>query len=324
MQEVRSHLDFINEELSKLNLPQEPAELFDPIHYLLGIGGKRIRPALTLLAAEMFSCDLAKALPSAIAIELFHNFSLMHDDIMDKAPLRRGEATVHEKWGINTAILSGDFILIHAYQYIAQNDAKVLAPLLTIFNDTAAKVCIGQQLDMNYEQREGVSIVEYIEMIRLKTAVLLGAALQMGATVANAKEKDALALYQCGVNLGIAFQLQDDYLDVYGDSDKFGKRVGGDIAENKKTFLLLKALELADEKDRLEISRWLSQTVFDSEEKILAIVNIYNKLDVQTHIKREMEKYTNLAYLSLSKIKIDNNRKLPLLAIAESLLNRNK
>lgn len=324
MQEVRSHLDFINEELSKLNLPQEPAELFDPIHYLLGIGGKRIRPALTLLAAEMFSCELAKALPSAIAIELFHNFSLMHDDIMDKAPLRRGEATVHEKWGINTAILSGDFILIHAYQYIAQNDAKVLAPLLTIFNDTAAKVCIGQQLDMNYEQREGVSIVEYIEMIRLKTAVLLGAALQMGATVANAKEKDALALYQCGVNLGIAFQLQDDYLDVYGDSDKFGKRVGGDIAENKKTFLLLKALELADEKDRLEISRWLSQTVFDSEEKILAIVNIYNKLDVQTHIKREMEKYTNLAYLSLSKIKIDNNRKLPLLAIAESLLNRNK
>src|SRR5690606_4750879 len=261
MQEVRSHLDFINEELSKLNLPQEPAELFDPIHYLLGIGGKRIRPALTLLAAEMFSCDLAKALPSAIAIELFHNFSLMHDDIMDKAPLRRGEATVHEKWGINTAILSGDFILIHAYQYIVQNDAKVLAPLLTIFNDTAAKVCIGQQLDMNYEQREGVSIVEYIEMIRLKTAVLLGAALQMGATVANAKEKDALALYQCGVNLGIAFQLQDDYLDVYGDSDKFGKRVGGDIAENKKTFLLLKALELADEKDRLEISRWLSQTV---------------------------------------------------------------
>lgn len=324
MQEVRSHLDIINEELRNLNFPQEPAELYEPIQYLLAIGGKRIRPALTLLAAEMFGSDSAKALPAAVAIELFHNFSLMHDDIMDKAPLRRGNETVHEKWGVNTAILSGDFMLIQAYQYIAQNDASVLAPLLTIFNDTAAKVCIGQQLDMNYEKSEGVSIAQYIEMIRLKTAVLLGAALQMGATVANAEEKDAQALYRCGVNLGIAFQLQDDYLDVYGDSDKFGKRVGGDISENKKTFLLLKALELANGKDKSEINHWLNQTEFDSQEKISAIVAIYNKLGVQAYTKQEMENYTNMAYRSLSEINIPNSQKEPLLRIAESLLLRNK
>jgi len=322
MQEIKYYQDIINEDLRDIHFPEKPADLYEPIQYLLSIGGKRIRSCLTLLSAEMFNCDISKALPAAIAIEIFHNFSLMHDDIMDKAPLRRGKATVHEKWGTNTAILSGDFMLIQSYQSIAKNEPSVLPALMKIFNRTAGEVCIGQQLDMDFEKTENVTITDYIEMIRLKTAVLIGAALQMGAIVAKTDDRNADLLYQYGENLGIAFQLQDDFLDAFGNADTFGKQIGGDILVNKKTFLLLKALELAEEEDKVEISNWINNTESNSSEKITAIVNIYKKLNIERYIKQEMKRYTNKAFSALEEIQIDEKKKEPLQKLAKFLLIR--
>jgi len=324
MQEVKYYQDIINKELRSIHFPNKPTDLYEPIEYLLNIGGKRIRSCLTLLSAEMFDCEIPKALPTAIAVEVFHNFSLMHDDIMDKAPLRRGQKTVHEKWGTNTAILSGDYMLIQSYQFIVKNDPSVLPALMDVFNQTAAEVCMGQQLDMDFEKSEDVKIADYIEMIKLKTAVLIGAALQMGAIVAKAHNQSTQLLYEYGVNLGIAFQLQDDFLDVFGNAEKFGKQIGGDILENKKTYLLLKALELAQEQDRTEILTWLSKKEFHPEEKIAAIVNIYNKLDVQHYIKQEMKQYTDRAFAALYEIKIHEKKKEPLRKLAEALLYRSQ
>ncbi len=324
MQEVKLYQDIINEGLRNIKFPEKPADLYEPIQYLLSIGGKRLRPALTLLSAEMFDCEAHTALPTAMAIEVFHNFSLMHDDIMDKAPLRRGKATVHEKWNTNTAILSGDFMLIQSYQFISQNDPEVLPSLLSVFNRTAAEVCMGQQFDMDFEKSIHINITDYIGMIRLKTAVLIGASLQLGAIVAKTNDTNAKLLYQCGENLGIAFQLQDDLLDVFGDSTKFGKQVGGDILENKKTFLLLKALELANEEDRLEIISWLNKTDYKPSEKIASIVNLYNKLNIQSYIKQEMKQYTDMAFSALAEIPIEEKKKEPLRRLAETLLIRNQ
>lgn len=322
MQSIKIYQQIIHEAVTKFDFPHEPRNLYDPIRYLLDIGGKRIRPSLTLLAAEMFGADASKALPSALAIEVFHNFSLMHDDIMDKAPLRRGRDTVHEKWNANTAILSGDFMLIHSYTLLAQNSPNLIPSLLDIFNRTAAEVCIGQQLDMDYEKAQNVAINDYLEMIRLKTAVLIGTALQLGAMVAGAEKTQAELLYHYGVNLGIAFQLQDDYLDAYGDPIKFGKQLGGDILENKKTYLLIKALELSNEDDRKEILYWLQQTEYDPTEKINAIMGFYDKLKIQKYIKREIQMYTDKAYQALEKITLYKKRKEPLLQLSEELLNR--
>jgi geranylgeranyl diphosphate synthase type II len=324
MQEVKLYQDIINEGLRNIKFPEKPTDLYEPIQYLLSIGGKRLRPALTLLAAEMFDCQSQVALPTALAIEIFHNFSLMHDDIMDKAPLRRGRATVHEKWGTNTAILSGDFMLIQSYQFISQNDPTVLPSLLSVFNRTAAEVCMGQQFDMDFEKSININISDYIEMIRLKTAVLIGASLQLGAIVAKTDDDNAKLMYQCGENLGIAFQLQDDLLDVFGDSAKFGKQIAGDILENKKTFLLLKALELADEKDKTELIYWLNKKEYNPAEKISSIVNLYNKLDIQSYIKQEMKQYTDIAFSALSQIPLPENKKEPLRRLAETLLVRNQ
>ena len=324
MQEVKYYQNIINEELRNIHFPEKPIDLYEPIEYLLSIGGKRIRSCLTLLSAEMFDCAVSKALPTSLAVEIFHNFSLMHDDIMDKAPLRRGQQTVHEKWGTNTAILSGDYMLIQSYQFISQNDSAVLPALMKVFNQTAAEVCMGQQLDMNFEQSEDVTIPDYIEMIKLKTAVLIGAALQMGAIVANADDQSTKLLYEYGGNLGIAFQLQDDYLDVFGDAEKFGKQVGGDILENKKTYLLLKALELANEDQKAKILSWLNKTEYNSNEKIQGIVGIYNQLDIQRYIKEEMKRYTDQAFASLNEIPIEAKKKEPLQNLAESLLVRNQ
>lgn len=324
MQEVKLYQDIINEGLRNITFPEKPTDLYQPIQYLLSIGGKRLRPALTLLSAEMFDCDAYKALPTAMAVEVFHNFSLMHDDIMDNAPLRRGKATVHEKWGTNTAILSGDFMLIQSYQFISQNDPTVLPSLLSVFNRTAAEVCMGQQLDMDFEKSNQINIPDYIGMIRLKTAVLIGASLQLGAIVAKTEDKNANLLYQCGENLGIAFQLQDDLLDVFGDSAKFGKQIGGDILENKKTFLLLKALELANEEDKNEIISWLNKKEYKPTEKISAIVRLYNKLNIQSYIKEEMKKYTDIAFSALGQIPIADKKKEPLRRLAETLLVRNE
>src|ERR1700761_9383330 len=237
----------ISDAVKKLAFPEYPAALYEPISYILSIGGKRMRPALLLMACDLFGGDVDDALAPALAIEVFHNFTLMHDDIMDNAPLRRGRTTVHERWNKNVAILSGDVMLIEGYKLMMQVKDHLLRQILDIFNNTAVDVCEGQQIDMEFEQRNDVTIKEYINMIRLKTAVVLGGALKIGALLGGASTKDANLLADFGVNLGLAFQLQDDILDVYGNPEKFGKQVGGDIIANKKTYLLLKALELADE-----------------------------------------------------------------------------
>lgn len=322
MQEVKHYQEIINKRLEDLHFPPGPETLYEPIRYLLALGGKRIRPALTLLAAGMFGCKPEQSLPTALAIELFHNFSLMHDDIMDKAPLRRGKPTVHEKWNTSAAILSGDFMLIESYKFIADNDAADLPEILALFNKTAGEVCIGQQLDMEYEKSDLVEIEDYLEMIRLKTAVLLGAALQLGAIVAKASEENGQLLYQFGENLGIAFQLQDDFLDVYGDASLFGKQIGGDILENKKTYMLLKALEMADREDKKELEHWIASTDYQREDKIAAIIRIYNKLDITSHLQHEMNRYTEKAFSALNLMEVSEESKAPLRSLAHSLLVR--
>src|SRR3978361_2125846 len=235
----------IEQALAELEVPQYPAELYEPIKYILSLGGKRMRPALLLMACDLFGGDVKKAISAALAIEVFHNFTLMHDDIMDNAPLRRGKTTVHERWNNNVGILSGDVMLIEGYKLMMQVDQPLLRPILNIFNETAVGVCEGQQLDMEFETRNNVGIDEYITMIRLKTAVVLGGALKIGALIGGASTADATLMHTFGEQLGIAFQWQDDILDVYGDPEKCGKQVGGDIISNKKTYLLLKALESA-------------------------------------------------------------------------------
>lgn len=322
MQEVKHYQEIINKRLEDLHFPPGPETLYEPIRYLLALGGKRIRPALTLLAAGMFGCKPEQSLPTAVAIELFHNFSLMHDDIMDKAPLRRGKPTVHEKWNTSAAILSGDFMLIESYKFIADNDAADLPEILALFNKTAGEVCIGQQLDMEYEKSDLVEIEDYLEMIRLKTAVLLGAALRLGAIVAKASKENGQLLYQFGENLGIAFQLQDDFLDVYGDASLFGKQIGGDILENKKTYMLLKALEMADRADKKELEHWIASTDYQREDKIAAIIRIYNKLDITSHLQHEMNRYTEKAFSALNLMEVSDESKASLRSLAHSLLVR--
>lgn len=324
MQSIKAYQDIIHDGLAKFRFPEKPKDLYEPISYLLSIGGKRVRPTLTLLAAEMFGTDSTRALPSALAVEVFHNFSLMHDDIMDKAPLRRGQDTVHMKWNANTAILSGDLMLIHSYTLLAKNPPELIPSLLDVFNKTAAEVCIGQQLDMDFERTLQVEIKDYVEMIRLKTAVLIGASLQLGAITANAEQEQATLLYEFGVNLGIAFQLQDDFLDAYGDPQLFGKQLGGDILENKKTYLLIKALELATDEDQEEIIAWLQKSEYDPDQKIDVIMGIYNKLRIQDYIKQEIQQYTQQAYQALERIDLDSKKKAPLLKLSDELLNRTK
>ncbi len=260
---------------------ESPSELYTPIDYILSLGGKRIRPLLSLLSFGMFQKNPESILKQALAIEVFHNFTLMHDDIMDQAPLRRGKPTVHEKWNANVAILSGDVMLVKAYDLLMDTEPALLPEILRLFNQTAAEVCEGQQFDMNFENLSEVKEEEYIQMIRLKTAVLLGCALKMGAILGGANETESNKLYEFGVNVGVGFQLKDDLLDVFADKAKFGKQVGGDIISNKKTFLLIKAKELAQGKDAEELSYWLDQLDFDKEMKVNAVKAIYEKLGIK-------------------------------------------
>jgi len=312
----------VTQGLSDLGIPDDPGHLYDPIRYMLQIGGKRIRPLLTLMAADLFSiADIEEAMPAALAIELFHNFSLVHDDIMDNAPLRRGHSTVHEKWNPNIAILSGDNLLIMAYTQLAKCPASNLPALLETFNVMAAEVCEGQQLDMDFENTPTVSIGDYLHMIRLKTSVLLGTALKMGAILADADDKDAKLIYNFGVDVGIAFQLQDDILDVYGDPGQFGKQRGGDILANKKTYLLLKALEIADTATQSELNDWLADHDRPSE-KIDRITAIYDDLGVRQQVEAVKELHIKQAYTALNAIPIAHNRKTPLRELAQVLLNR--
>ena len=322
MREIHELQKLIQDAVSEINFPPYPAQLYQPLTYVLDLGGKRMRPALLLMACDLFGGDIEKALPPALAIEVFHNFTLMHDDIMDNAPLRRGKATVHERWNANTAILSGDVMLIEGYKLIMQVEDRLLRVILDIFNSTAVGVCEGQQLDMEFETRENVSISEYINMIRLKTAVVLGGALKIGALVGGASTHDADLLLEFGENLGLAFQLQDDILDVYGDPQKFGKQVGGDIIANKKTYLLIKAGELANAAQKQELDNWLEKNVFDIPEKVSAITNIYNALGVRTSAENEVQHYAERAFEALANIDLPAAAKEYLREFADSLMIR--
>jgi len=302
---------------------KEPKSLYEPITYILQLGGKRLRPVLTLLTAEIFDADYKKALNAALAIEVFHNFSLVHDDIMDAAPLRRGKTTVHEKWNLNTGILSGDAMLISAYQLFESYDANVFRDLAKLFSKTALEVCEGQQYDVDFETRDDVTETEYLKMIEYKTAVLVGAAMQMGAIVAGAKQEDALKIYEFGRLLGIAFQLQDDYLDAFGDPKTFGKQVGGDIIENKKTFLYLKALENASNEDKVKlIDLFQNKTPLNQDDKIAFAKQVFVSSGADKLTQIAISNYTQKAFAILNSLTVSENKKQILIDFGKSLMER--
>jgi len=300
----------------------QPAELYDPITYTLNLGGKRIRPLLVLMGCEMFKGDIQKAEPALKAIELFHNFTLLHDDIMDQAPLRRGKETVYKKWNTNVAILSGDAMFALACEYLAQCEPDVLPLALTTFTQTARMVCEGQQYDMNFERLKVVSINDYLEMIRLKTAVLIGCSLKLGAILAKAPAADTDKIWSFGENIGMAFQLQDDMLDTFGDEKKFGKEIGGDIVSGKKTFLLLKAHELGSEKQRAYLDQLYSESKTNPKDKIEEVKKVFHELKIKEITLAEIDKYFNKALNSLEAIKVDKVRKGVLEQFARELLIR--
>jgi geranylgeranyl diphosphate synthase type II len=313
----------IEEEIAALSLPGEPATLYEPVRYIMHLGGKRIRPLLALLACELFDGSLEKALPAALAVEIFHNFTLIHDDVMDNAPLRRGKPTVHSRWNIPTAILSGDVMLVKAYEMLLNLEENTLRPAMLIFNDAACKVCEGQQLDMEFESRQEVSIDDYIQMIGLKTGALLAGSLTLGAVTVPAPQEDALLLYDFGYRLGIAFQLQDDLLDAFGNTG-FGKSIGGDIAANKKTFLTLKAIELAFEPDCGKLDEIYANPQSDIQYKIQEVMAIYKKYNIREETEKIRDFYFNSALKAFDEIHAINERKDKLRKLAHSLLNREK
>jgi len=314
----------IEKEIKGLQFSDSPKDLYEPIKYIMHLGGKRIRPALTLMSAALFTDEYTDALPAALAIEIFHNFTLIHDDIMDKATVRRGKATVHKIWNENTAILSGDATLILAYQYLAQLTEPHFYQAIKAFNKLALEVCEGQQLDMNFEGKYKVTIAEYIEMIRLKTSVLLAGSMQIGAIIGGADKQVQKEIYSLGENLGMAFQLQDDYLDVYGDTAKFGKAKGGDIVNNKKTYLLISALN-SDNKVLLnELNIWLSKSGFTLVEKINAVKAIYDELGVGDEVQLAAIGYINNAIEILGTLDIPAERKKPLEDLMFQLMYRDK
>ncbi|WP_108868128.1 polyprenyl synthetase family protein [Aquimarina aquimarini] len=323
MHTISDYQRFFLEYLSKKTITKEPKNLYEPISYILNLGGKRLRPILVLMASEIFNGSYEKALDAALAIEVFHNFSLIHDDIMDDAPLRRGKETVHEKWDLNTGILSGDAMLINAYQLFESYEGDTFRELAKLFTKTAIEVCEGQQYDIDFETRDDVSIDEYIKMIEYKTAVLVGAAMRMGAIVANASEKCSASIYDFGRLLGLAFQLQDDYLDAFGDPNTFGKQVGGDIIENKKTILYLKALEFASEDERKQLKGLFSLTPEDPTQKIHTVKYLFETTGAKDQTRLEIEEYTNKAFAVLDKLSISDDKKAVLKLFGEQLMNRN-
>ncbi len=322
MYSIQQLQTIIIEAIDGRKYPKEPAELYEPMQYMMNLGGKRLRPALLLMGCDAFGGDIYQAINPAIAIEVFHNFTLMHDDIMDNAPLRRGKTTVHEKWNSSVGILSGDAMLVEGYKLMMQVNEKVLRPVLEIFNDTAIAVCEGQQLDMNFETLKTVNISSYINMIRLKTAVVLGGALKIGALIAGSDSYDADLIYTFGEDLGIAFQLQDDILDVYGDPEKFGKQVGGDILSNKKTYLLIKALETAGQDQLKELNYWLNLTNFDAVKKVSAVRSLFDELEIREKAEQEMNRYAQNALENLKKLDLPEIQKSQLFEFADMLLVR--
>lgn len=312
----------LEREIKKHRFGKAPASLYEPIRYLMGLGGKRLRPMLALLSYSLFRSDAKSITPFAIAVESFHNFTLMHDDIMDKAPLRRGKTTVHEKWNTNTAILSGDVMLIKVYDIFLGLDAARLKPVVSSFNSCAAQVCEGQQWDMEFESAPRVTESQYLQMIRQKTAVLLGFSLELGALLADASSEDRMALREFGTNIGIGFQLKDDFLDAYADPKKFGKQVGGDIRANKKTYLLIKALEKAEGKMKKELLFWLDRKRTGGRQKVLAVKAIYDALGIPEIIDRKINHFFNKGFTHLDRVSGDDTQKEILRAYTQALMER--
>ncbi|MFV5687206.1 polyprenyl synthetase family protein [Flavobacterium sp. ZT3R25] len=322
MHTIYQYQEFISEYLQSQYEAKEPKNLYEPIHYILDLGGKRMRPVLTLMSAEVFDADYKKALPAALAVEVFHNFSLVHDDIMDDAPLRRGKQTVHEKWNINTGILSGDAMLILAYQYFEKYQPKIFRKLAKLFSKTALEVCEGQQWDVDFEVRDDVTIPEYLKMIEYKTAVLVAAAMKMGAIIAKASKENANLIYDFGLNLGLAFQLQDDYLDAFGDPETFGKQVGGDIIENKKTYLYLKAVAFSEKEQQQQLMDLFSVQPEDNSDKIKAVKEIFNTSGASKATQDAIQDFTFKAFQTLDKMNISVDKKAMLRAFGENLMGR--
>lgn len=314
----------LEQEISALHLGEKPTELYQPIHYIMAHGGKRLRPLLTLLSYSLFKDNWQQIIRPALAVEMFHNFTLMHDDIMDHAPLRRGKATVHKKWNHNVAILSGDVMMVKAYDLLLEVENEKLKKVLKAFNACAAGVCEGQQYDMNFEQQQLVSEEEYLYMISLKTSVLLGFSLELGAILGGAEEKNARLLYEFGKNIGMGFQLKDDLLDVYADKEKFGKQVGGDIIANKKTFLLIKALENATGPDKKTLKTWLNAKDYNKEEKVKVVTKIYDQLGIEEHTHQKMKAFFDAGFHALDTVDLPEEKKYTLKLFTQSLINRDK
>ena len=322
MHSVSVYQSFFVTYLENQIILKEPRNLYDPIQYILSLGGKRMRPVLTLMSAEIFDVSYEKALPAAMAVEVFHNFSLVHDDIMDAAPLRRGNVTVHEKWDTNTGILSGDAMLILAYQYFEKYEPKIFRKLAKLFSKTALEVCEGQQWDVDFETRTDVTIPEYLKMIEFKTAVLVAAAMKMGAIIAKTSKTNAKLIYEFGLNLGIAFQLQDDYLDAFGDPATFGKQVGGDIIENKKTFLFLKAMEFSNATLQARLLYLFTEYTDNVEAKIEEVKQIFNESGASQATQDAIKEFTQNAFDTLDKMNIDAEKKALLQSFGENLMQR--
>ena len=322
MKSIQKYQSHFIAHLNKFSLAREPKQLYDPVQYILNLGGKRLRPMLTLMTTDCFGGEISNALDASLAIELFHNFSLIHDDIMDKAPLRRGKQTVHEKWDIDTGILSGDAMLIMAYKLLESYNSKYFKQLTTLFSNTALEVCEGQQYDINFETRVDVSVQDYVKMVKYKTAVLVGTAMQMGAILAEANNEDQKRCYDFGINLGIAFQLKDDYLDAFGNPENFGKQLGGDIIENKKTYLFLKAMELGSDDLKNKLSDLFEKSSANNDQKIIEVIEVYNMSGAKKATERAIENYTTAAFDLLNLLDIESSKKQVLIDFGTQLMTR--
>lgn len=315
-------LDIVRGHIAGLQFTRTPKGLYDPVSYVLSLGGKRIRPVLMLMAYNLYREDVKSILQPATGIEVYHNYTLLHDDLMDRADMRRGKATVHKVWNDNVAILSGDAMLVLAYQFMAKCASEKLKDVMDLFSLTALEICEGQQLDMEFEQRKDVKEDEYIEMIRLKTSVLLAASLKIGAILGGASKEDADALYDFGVNLGLAFQLKDDLLDVYGDPLRFGKNIGGDILCNKKTYLVIKAFEHANTDQEALLNDWFTRETFDPQEKIAAVTRLYNEIGVKALCENRIVEYSKRASESLNRVNVPAENKQELETMMNELMHR--
>jgi len=314
----------IEQKINSLYFGENPPELYEPLRYLMQLGGKRIRPLLTILGYYTFQDDWERVVTPAVGVEVFHNFTLMHDDIMDNAPLRRGKVTVHEKWDANTAILSGDVMLVKAYELFADVESQYFKKVFTLFNQCATEVCEGQQKDMNFETQEEVSEADYLDMIRQKTSVLLGFALQTGAILAGADLENEILIRDFGIAMGLGFQIKDDLLDVYGETETFGKQVGGDIISNKKTFLLINAQKRAEGNLKIELEKWLSLTTFNPSEKVKIVTQIYNQLGIKEVTEQKIQSYFDKAFTCLEKMTLAPEKRILLTEFAQMIMQRQK